>query len=61
MFDRIYWIAIDFSDAHPWEPFPFYKPYTRIQKIRWFFIKLRWFFVSPFVRHSKLNGKSLVK
>jgi len=43
--------------AHPYEPFPLYKPKTKKEKVCWFFIVLRWKICKRFVSYkSSLNG-----
>ena len=57
---RLYLINNLMRNAHPLEPFPCYKPFTKKDKIVWFFIKLRWKIISSFVKYkSKLNDKSI--
>lgn len=43
--------------AHPWEPFPIYKPKGRWQKVHFGLICLRWFLAKRFIkRKSFLDG-----
>jgi len=46
--------------AHPWEPYPLYKPKTRRDRIHFCLIRLRWFLVKRFIKNkSFLNGRLL--
>ena len=43
--------------AHPLEPYPFYKPRTKKNKIWWLLIKLRWKVIKRVVKYSSpLDG-----
>lgn len=52
-------IILDFRNAHPWEPYPFYEPYSRCERIHFKLIKFRWWIVKRFVRlKSPLDGET---
>ena len=63
MTDKYLWLdKFLLRTAHPLEPFPYYKPHSKMEKIHWFFIKLRWKMISLFVKYkSPLNGKTAEK